>query len=1382
MTRILRLLLIAAIALPLWQPMAAQERVANGDKFPLLINKSDQKGSKVVTKAKKQNVSYAPSLKAGKPIYDYYDELAYDGNNSSQNVPIRCSALNTNRSEGQMIYSKDGLPLQPGDIITSITFFKTDTTAFVGNATNTVTLRIGETTATSIPDSRQTVLSNRASLTPVYTGPLTFLKGYIFVEFEFDQPYTYQGDNLMLDLERISGDYAATVNWYYGNGTSNCSYYSYGSNNSGRNSYLPSIRIGYKRLHQGTVSDRTIVVKDSTFFAGKEYTWTDNEGTHTSNLNDVATVPEQMIAMARKIYTDPTIPGNLKRGFASDGSNTGETNQQVYYAGVGGIKYTGSVSHSAVLNVNNYSYDDIYGWGIPGNPVSVGEYELGTDGYLGGTTHERASYTYLNINQYKPNEEGLTLLLVELKEDYVDGSNNAITNSTSYSNGYERLKAYFENTVKSIRVINQAKHMGEGFDAGTLFKIDCDKMNKFFLLAKGQLHLDHSSILGFGDDDLDFCVPPGYFNVYTYDVGWISGEHANSFNRTANAFIDPSEELFYQMFEQFSPSMPSDSEGAGDLYQKLINMESFPVRHDCLSITGMNHQFLMYGADSEDKDCQDVRDMMFFVPDYRMLNHNTRSYPSEEYLNYHPDMQPTVGLYVIRQNEITPTTEADDYYMLNLNWVTNLDDFLPGEDQEFELLQVVVNDSTGLEEYKPVYYMNAQGQYTDENGTVVTTPVPIKLHLGPGAEKNYPSVYVKRETYSQQVTYAIRGRDKGHFLSLQISNRQSYIIPGTDPTELVSLVELAHYSRYNPDNEENCYSNRFKLSNNVGGVRRADITSAQNNQTVFTFTRKTSTTDENPVVIATARVTEKTSGNSGVITVKMENQADKTEFPKAKVGDGYAGYHANPDNGEWEHTFTYNTVNNVQYVNFGDLVLCDNFIADVSANEHPNQYIYEVHFNIATSNTGSHEFTEAHGSAFHVPIYKTASKVNNAYSLIEVKGDMDHAIKVEDFTFSERVQYSSKTEILRYDVYRWPADTTRYIVNTVGANDAEQDLAPDGIAGNQGEGYTVTMNDVNGDYYYNGGEIAVSSGTAWADFVDYYPQRIAAANADSCKAYVYAPVVETFTVGKNVIGQARTDYNTYGGPQQRTAVGVIDINDPHYEISTYSWLKDGERYAYYTVDLPIKTDEVPAGYKIYMVRAWRVVDPDLLDEPLEAFAKRKTATGEYMFEEMLGPNEEGETSFIPSGDGEYQPGMHMSLGAATIPGAVDESGHNIPVYRGTFGARKVITNTQGVQDQNDYCLEGDLPMTFRVRMYFTKENTSKAGEQDKTFYVAEYTTDFSIKGGIPTGIVDVMSAKKVVSEKYYNVAGIESDTPFQGVNIVVTRYSDGSTTTTKILK
>lgn len=56
------------------------------------------------------------------------------------------------------------------------------------------------------------------------------------------------------------------------------------------------------------------------------------------------------------------------------------------------------------------------------------------------------------------------------------------------------------------------------------------------------------------------------------------------------------------------------------------------------------------------------------------------------------------------------------------------------------------------------------------------------------------------------------------------------------------------------------------------------------------------------------------------------------------------------------------------------------------------------------------------------------------------------------------------------------------------------------------------------------------------------------------------------------------------------------------------------------------------------------------------------------------------------------------------------------------------------------------------------------------------------ENGVITAVDNLQLGKNVTRITYYNALGIASDTPFQGVNIVVTRYSDGSTTTTKILK
>jgi hypothetical protein len=53
---------------------------------------------------------------------------------------------------------------------------------------------------------------------------------------------------------------------------------------------------------------------------------------------------------------------------------------------------------------------------------------------------------------------------------------------------------------------------------------------------------------------------------------------------------------------------------------------------------------------------------------------------------------------------------------------------------------------------------------------------------------------------------------------------------------------------------------------------------------------------------------------------------------------------------------------------------------------------------------------------------------------------------------------------------------------------------------------------------------------------------------------------------------------------------------------------------------------------------------------------------------------------------------------------------------------------------------------------------------------------------IPTAVNEASVAKTVVSERYYDIRGIEYSQPVEGVNIVVRTYSDGTTQSVKIIK
>lgn len=62
-----------------------------------------------------------------------------------------------------------------------------------------------------------------------------------------------------------------------------------------------------------------------------------------------------------------------------------------------------------------------------------------------------------------------------------------------------------------------------------------------------------------------------------------------------------------------------------------------------------------------------------------------------------------------------------------------------------------------------------------------------------------------------------------------------------------------------------------------------------------------------------------------------------------------------------------------------------------------------------------------------------------------------------------------------------------------------------------------------------------------------------------------------------------------------------------------------------------------------------------------------------------------------------------------------------------------------------------------------------------------YPLDLDAKK-VATGVNDVNSAKEVKGVSYFNMMGVESAQPFDGVNIMVTTYTDGTQSATKVLR
>jgi hypothetical protein len=76
-----------------------------------------------------------------------------------------------------------------------------------------------------------------------------------------------------------------------------------------------------------------------------------------------------------------------------------------------------------------------------------------------------------------------------------------------------------------------------------------------------------------------------------------------------------------------------------------------------------------------------------------------------------------------------------------------------------------------------------------------------------------------------------------------------------------------------------------------------------------------------------------------------------------------------------------------------------------------------------------------------------------------------------------------------------------------------------------------------------------------------------------------------------------------------------------------------------------------------------------------------------------------------------------------------------------------------------------------------------AANDDPGFFNV-YPLDMTSPDETYTGVKEVVSrdATMIVDIRYYNIMGQESMTPFDGINIMVIRYKDGSFTSKKILK
>lgn len=141
--------------------------------------------------------------------------------------------------------------------------------------------------------------------------------------------------------------------------------------------------------------------------------------------------------------------------------------------------------------------------------------------------------------------------------------------------------------------------------------------------------------------------------------------------------------------------------------------------------------------------------------------------------------------------------------------------------------------------------------------------------------------------------------------------------------------------------------------------------------------------------------------------------------------------------------------------------------------------------------------------------------------------------------------------------------------------------------------------------------------------------------------------------------------------------------------------------------------------------------------------------------------------------------------------ASDDEGTNAHGFAGGFKVdlrynEGDITDVKMLDDQSD---KGQNVYTFPALIV---KNTATSASAPRRAVITpdtrERSTTYTVyplslgAGSVVTGVSTVDQAKTVSSVVYYNLQGMASPTPHAGLNVVVTRYTDGSTQVAKVMR
>lgn len=524
-------------------------------------------------------------------------------------------------------------------------------------------------------------------------------------------------------------------------------------------------------------------------------------------------------------------------------------------------------------------------------------------------------------------------------------------------------------------------------------------------------------------------------------------------------------------------------------------------------------------------------------------------------------------------------------------------------------------------------------------------------------------------------------------------------------------------------------------------------------------------------------------GNNTGINVTINASADAGSVSRITVNDESKKINnGEAENYDWTAQEVAHQLFDDGMVRMGGLPIVDQFTASTAKNDHPNRYGYVLKYKPG-------EEGEKTSGTVEVPVQKTGSVVTGYYTLDQLDKDTDRALTTDILTAEVQMSLSDiNSSIYHYTLLG--ADKNKMPVNDAAHTNYISYLQ-------QRQDFTYREMLTTSPLYVEDNTFGYPAGP-----LNYYNEAEKTKGAyGDYKAYV--PMVETighdrrwYEVQNNQYG----DYlhNTYGAPIWKTGVGEIAELQVKAERQTgkdgsTNWNDGTDDCSLYILSDVNVTAHMPSNsnveYEPYMFRIFVESPSGKLRGYKQVAAGEGDPAGEHLEADAL-DNPNGPiciyTEYV---DGSYDENGNFVIGSDKIemdgPTVTFDMTKNANNWadNAVFGAVDAIIKGTGDNltiDEND--------LKIYVRFYYvakgaalghTPDNRLRAGGNEG--HVGNASEGSTTPSG-KTAVYELVINGEVVGKTYINAIGQQSDKPFKGVNIVITRYSDGTVTTTKIVK